>query len=127
MTSSLPLEAYDNILAMMSTYSLRERHQQRLRIGHFFASIGVSIGCLAATWWSPRNFVAFILMLVSTLNFGAGVIDGLIGLLFFGSELRALKEFEHEIRNARQQAQHRPDSHSTASSEPMEVEPMLKS
>lgn len=38
-------------------------------------------------------------MLVSTLGLGAGIIDGLIGGLFVGSELRALKEFEWEIRN----------------------------
>jgi sphingomyelin phosphodiesterase 2 len=54
-----------------------------------------------AVWWSPKNFVAFILMLVSTLGLSAGVIDGLIGGLFVGSEIRALKEFEWEICNAR--------------------------
>ena len=31
----------------------------------------------------------------------AGIIDGLIGGLFVGSELRALKEFEWEIRSTR--------------------------
>jgi sphingomyelin phosphodiesterase 2 len=61
----------------------------------------VSIGCLVAVWWSPRNFVAFLLMLLSTLGLGLGVIDGLIGGLFIGSEIRALKEFEWEISNAR--------------------------
>lgn len=40
-------------------------------------------------------------MLLSTLGLSAGVIDGLIGGLFVGSELRALKEFEWEIKNAR--------------------------
>jgi sphingomyelin phosphodiesterase 2 len=40
-------------------------------------------------------------MLLSTLGLSAGVIDGLIGGLFMGSEIRALKEFEWEIRNAR--------------------------
>jgi sphingomyelin phosphodiesterase 2 len=61
----------------------------------------ISVGCLIAVWWSPRNFVAFLLMLVSTLGLGAGVIDGLIGGLFVGSEIRALKEFEWEISNAK--------------------------
>lgn len=61
----------------------------------------VSIGCLVAVWWSPRNFVAFLLMLLSTLGLGLGVIDGLIGGLFIGSEIRALKEFEWEISNTR--------------------------
>jgi sphingomyelin phosphodiesterase 2 len=38
---------------------------------------------------------------VSTLNFGAGILDGLVGGFFVSSELRALKEFEWEVRNAR--------------------------
>ena len=61
----------------------------------------VSIGCFVAIWWSPKNYVSFILLIISTLGFGAGVVDGLIGGLFVGSEIRALKEFEWEIRNAR--------------------------
>ncbi|TVY27904.1 Inositol phosphosphingolipids phospholipase C [Lachnellula hyalina] len=97
----LPLQTYDEILAMIAKYRLREKRQRRLRLGHFVAWVFVSIGCLVAVWFSPRNFVAFILMLVSTLGLSAGVIDGLIGGLFVGSEIRALKEFEWEISNAR--------------------------
>jgi sphingomyelin phosphodiesterase 2 len=97
----LPIETYDEILAMIRKYRLRERRQRRLRLSHFIVSLVVSIGCLVAVWWSPKNFVAFILMLVSTLGLSAGVIDGLIGGLFVGSEIRALKEFEWEICNAR--------------------------
>lgn len=97
----LPLSIIDEILHMTHLYTLRERRQRRLRLGHFLGSIVVSVGCLVAVWWSPRNFVAFILMLVSTLNLTAGVLDGLIGGLFVGAEMRALKEFEWEVRNAR--------------------------
>lgn len=97
----LPITTYDEILAMIDQYRLRERRQRRLRMSHFVISVIVSIGCLVAVWWSPRNFVAFLLMLLSTLGLSAGVIDGLIGGLFVGSEIRALKEFEWEIRNAR--------------------------
>jgi len=97
----LPIATYDEILVMIEKYRLRERRQRRLRLGHFVVSVIVSIGCFVAVWWSPRNFVSFILMLVSTLGLGAGVIDGLIGGLFVGSEIRALKEFEWEICNAR--------------------------
>ncbi|KAK3724461.1 phospholipase C type enzyme [Vermiconidia calcicola] len=104
MTSALPVETYDLILAMISTYDKRERLQRRLRIGHFWAEVGISISCFVAVWWSPRNFVAFILMLLSTLGFGAGIIDGLMGFLFVGSELRALREFEIEIKRARERA-----------------------
>lgn len=104
LTSYLEVERYDLILAMISKYDWRERRQRRLRIGHFWAQIGISIGCWVAVWWSPRNYVAFILMLLSTLGFAAGVIDGLMGFLFVGSELRALREFEFDIRTARAQA-----------------------
>jgi sphingomyelin phosphodiesterase 2 len=44
-------------------------------------------------------------MLLSTLGFAAGVLDGLIGGFFVSSELRALKEFEWEIENARRAAE----------------------
>jgi sphingomyelin phosphodiesterase 2 len=100
----LPIETYDEILAMINKYTLRERKQRRLRLSHFGVSLIVSIGCLIAVWWSPRNFVSFLLMLLSTLGLGAGIIDGLIGGLFVGSEIRALKEFEWEIRNVRRAA-----------------------
>jgi sphingomyelin phosphodiesterase 2 len=60
----------------------------------------VSIGCFIAIWWSPTNYVSFILILLSSLGLMAGTVDGLIGGLFVGSETRALHEFEWEIRNA---------------------------
>lgn len=97
----LPVQTYDEIIAMIHKYRAREKRQRRLRLGHFVGSVVVSLGCWIAVWWSPRNFVAFLLMLLSSLGLGAGVIDGLIGGLFVGSEIRALKEFEWEICNAR--------------------------
>jgi sphingomyelin phosphodiesterase 2 len=97
----LPIHIYDEILEMIHKYRAREERQRRLRLGHFVGSVIISIGCLVAVWWSPRNFVAFLLMLLSTLGLSAGVIDGLIGGLFFGWEIRALKEFEWEISNVR--------------------------
>lgn len=100
----LPIETYDEILATTMKYEARERVQRKLRIGHFFYQLSFSIGCLIGVWWSPKNYVAFILMLLSTLGFSVGVVDGLMGLLFVGSELRALKEFEWEVRNARERA-----------------------
>jgi len=98
---SLPIQTYDEIIAMIHKYRRRERNQRRMRMAHFIGSALISIGCFVAVWWSPRNFVAFLLMLLSTLGLAAGVIDGLIGGLFVGSEIRALKEFEWEISNAR--------------------------
>lgn len=99
--TSLTPETYDHILDMISTYISRERFQRRARLGHFLLSLVVSIACFIAIWWSPRAFVSFILILVSTLNLSAGVIDGLIGGLFVGSEMRALKEFRWEVENAK--------------------------
>jgi sphingomyelin phosphodiesterase 2 len=91
---------YEQILLMVETYKLRERKQRRYRLAHFVAASCISIGTFVAIWWSPRNFVAFILLIVSTFGIMAGTIDGLIGGLFVGSELRALAEFEWEVRNA---------------------------
>jgi len=100
----LPIEVYDEIMATILKYQVRERIQRKLRIGHFFYQLSFSVGCLIGVWWSPKNYVAFILMLLSTLGFSVGVIDGLMGLLFVGSEIRALKEFEWEVRNTRERA-----------------------
>ncbi|KAK2766319.1 phospholipase C type enzyme [Arachnomyces sp. PD_36] len=94
-------ETYDRILDMITTYFARERFQRRARLGHFILSLIISIACFIAIWWSPRAFVSFILILLSTLSLSAGVIDGLIGGLFVGSEIRALKEFQWEVENAK--------------------------
>ena len=91
---------YLEILEMIRNYGIRERQQRRYRLSHFLGSCFISIGCFIATWWSPRNYVSFILILLSSLGLMAGTVDGLIGGLFIGSELRALKEFEWEVRNA---------------------------
>lgn len=100
--SQLTSNFYEDILNMIHTYTLRERKQRRYRLSHFVGSAVISIGCFVATWWSPENFVAFILILLSSLGLMAGTVDGLIGGLFVGSELRALNEFEWEVRNALQ-------------------------
>lgn len=100
-SASLTLSDYDEILAMTQEYMAREVRQRYWRGIHFYASVLVWIGCLVAVWFSPRNFVAFILMLVASLGLATGVVDGLLALLFFWSEIRALREFEWEIRTAR--------------------------
>lgn len=106
-TDALSVQTYDTILSMIEIYTRRERHQRHFRLSNFGISVVVAIGCFTAIWWSPRPFVAFLLILLSTLGFGAGVLDGLIGGLFIGSELRALKEFEWEMRNAKGMAEGR--------------------
>lgn len=99
-TTHLSPDIFTDISNMIHTYNARERRQRRLRLSHFLAQVTISIGCFIAIWWSP-NYVSFILILLSTLGLSAGVIDGLIGGLFVSSEIRALKEFEWEIENAR--------------------------
>lgn len=101
----LPVEAYDEVLKMIARDDVRAKSQRRQRLTRFGLSIFFSLGSFVAVWWSPHNYVAFILLLVSTLGFGGGVLEGLIGGLFSGSELRALREFEYEIRSARRRAE----------------------
>jgi sphingomyelin phosphodiesterase 2 len=108
--SHLPVETYDEILATITKYTIRERIQRRLRLGHFGFHIILSIGCLIGVWWSPHNYVSFILMFYSTIGLSVGVLDGLMGGLFVGSEVRALKEFEWEVNNARERAVAREDN-----------------
>lgn len=95
------VETYDTILAQISAYVARERFQRRFRIADFVLAFVVMIGCLVAQWFVPARFVGFILNLVSVVGMSLGVIDLLIGVVFMSGELRRLKEFEWEIRNAR--------------------------
>lgn len=100
-TGELAISTYDEMLAVINQYVAREKTQQKWRGLHFFAWVMVLVASLAAVWFVPRNFVAFILMLLSSLGLVAGTVDGLIALLFVNTELGALKEFEWEILNAR--------------------------
>ncbi|KAL8707531.1 MAG: hypothetical protein Q9220_007473 [cf. Caloplaca sp. 1 TL-2023] len=103
--SYLPPSTYQDILELISTYTSRERRQRRFRLAHFIAAVLVSIICFIAIWWSNHAGVSFMLVFISTLSFGGGVLDGLIGGLFVGSELRALKEFEWEITMTKERAE----------------------
>jgi sphingomyelin phosphodiesterase 2 len=97
----LPVETYDDILRITEEYTRRERSQRRHRLWHFAIQLVLSIGCLVAVWWSPHNFVSFLLMLLSSLGLAAGVVDGLIGGLFMSWEIRCLKEFKWDMENVR--------------------------
>lgn len=105
MVNLLPTETYNTILAMIDNYTARQRRFRRTKLTEFGLSILVSIGCFVAIWWSPRNYVSFILLVLSTLGFGGGILEGLMGGLFVGSELRALREFEYEVKGARGRAE----------------------
>ncbi|KAF7514695.1 hypothetical protein G7054_g15084 [Neopestalotiopsis clavispora] len=88
------------MLEEIRAYMARERFQRRWRGIHFGTWLIVTVICYIGVWWTP-HYVAFILMVLSSLGLVAGVVDGLIALLFVGSEMRALKEFEWEIENVR--------------------------
>ena len=103
--SSLPESVFVEIQDLTETYFHRETRQRMLRLGHGTAQLFITIGCLIAIWWSPSNYVSFLLLLISTLGLGAGLIDALIGGLFVGGELRLLEEFRWEIGTARKLAQ----------------------
>ncbi|KAL2132014.1 hypothetical protein VTI74DRAFT_4298 [Chaetomium olivicolor] len=98
---TLPPTAYETIINLIKVYKEREQGQQSWRGLHFFASVAVTVACLIGVWFVPHNYVSFILVLVSSLSLTAGTVDGLMSLLFFRSELKALKEFEWEVRNAK--------------------------
>lgn len=103
-TTFLPLNIYDEVLSLVYKYRRREKWQRRIRLSHFAGSLVFSIACFFAVSWSSNGYSVLIITILSTLNLSAGVIDGLIGGLFIGSEIRALKEFEWEISNTRAMA-----------------------
>lgn len=111
-TPHFAVRDYDALLADLKLYAAREADQARLRALHFFFWIFVLVACCIAVWFIPahsarlsevqNHAVNFILLLLSSLGLVAGTVDGLMALLFFrGSENRALREFEWEVRNAR--------------------------
>ena len=97
----LPAETYAELIEMARSFAKGEVRQQSWRGVHFYLSVVVWVACLVAVWFSPHNYVAFILLLVGSLVLTTGVVDGLIALLFISSELRALKEFEWEMVQAK--------------------------
>ncbi|KAI9824861.1 MAG: phospholipase C type enzyme [Thelocarpon impressellum] len=97
---SLPIETYTSILSLLAAYTQRELLQRKLRLGHFVAQLFITVGCLTGIWYAPHPGVAVSLALVGALGLAAGVMDGLIGGLFVGSELRALREFAWEVTSA---------------------------
>lgn len=99
----LPCTTYDEVLALIRTYSSRERAQRRWRMIHFAIWTFIVIACYVAVWFVGHVHpgVAFAFLVLSSVGFLAGAVDGLMGLLFFGGEIRTLAEFEWEIMNAK--------------------------
>ncbi|KAI2615711.1 DNase I-like protein [Hypoxylon sp. NC1633] len=100
----LPCTTYDDVLSLIHGYTHREHAQQRWRFVHFFAWSFVVLASYVAVWFVPGRYpgISFALLVLSSLGFLAGAVDGLMALLFFGgAEMRALSEFEWEIMNAK--------------------------
>ncbi|RYP90602.1 hypothetical protein DL770_003269 [Monosporascus sp. CRB-9-2] len=102
-SNGLPASTYEEILALIKEYRAREETQKLWRGVHFLFWVLVTVICYVAVWFVP-NYGAFVFLLLSTLGLMAGTADGLLALLFFNSELRAVKEFEWEIMNAKASA-----------------------
>ncbi|KAF2863053.1 putative sphingomyelinase family protein [Piedraia hortae CBS 480.64] len=94
-------DIHDQILFLISSYRAREEQVRKIGMIHLLLSPIVSIGCLVGIWWTPSNWMAFVLALASTLALTTGILHGLIAGLFTGSELRLLQEFEEEVREAK--------------------------
>lgn len=103
---------YDALLAGVREYVAREADQTRWRTYHFVFWLCITIICYVIVWFVPNHTnkltseqthaINFVLLLLSSIGLVAGVLDGLMALLFFrGSEKRALKEFQWELSNAR--------------------------
>ncbi|KAM7196152.1 hypothetical protein V8F20_007187 [Naviculisporaceae sp. PSN 640] len=98
----MPETVYNELLELIQKYRSREQAQLKYRGLHFWVALLLTIGCLVGIWFvGSRTYIGFILILFSSLNLTAGTIDGLLALLFFRGELKTLKEFEWEVRNAR--------------------------
>ncbi|CAG9938412.1 unnamed protein product [Clonostachys rosea f. rosea IK726] len=89
-TPTTPESDYD---AQLRYAASNDHHEDKTLSRSEYTSILAMIFC-------PRNFVAFILMLFGSVVLLAGLIDGLLALLFFSWEIRALKEFEWEVLNS---------------------------
>lgn len=90
----------EEVLGVIQEYTRREEAQKKWRAIHFFAWVFVAVVSCVGVWFTP-GYASFILVLVSTLGFSIGTMDGLMSVLFFGAELRTIQEFEWEIHNAK--------------------------
>ncbi|KAK9360893.1 Endonuclease/exonuclease/phosphatase [Lipomyces starkeyi] len=95
---NLPLANYESILDVIAGYLPTARAQQYYRLIHFWMSIVLVVGLHVGIFWVKGGWPAFLIVLASTVIAVTGVTDGMLGFLFGRNELRALKEFEEEVR-----------------------------
>ncbi|KAL8349760.1 hypothetical protein RB598_005225 [Gaeumannomyces tritici] len=95
---------YDELLELADACFEREEMSMFWRTVRFVTGVLTWVGCLVAVWFVPvqhASYVSFVLVLVGGLALCLGALEGIVGLLFIPSELRALREFEWEVANAR--------------------------
>lgn len=93
-------EIIGEIQALTAAYMRREKWEYLWRIAHFWASLAALAGLHVGVWWAAAAGgpgVALGCTVLSWVVGVTGVLDGLIGFLFMGSEINALREFEEEI------------------------------
>ena len=100
LTTPLARPAYDALLALLARALARARRQRRLRLSRAGLALAAHVACVAAAAWSPGGGVAGALVVLGGLALAAGVVEGLLGGLFGGAELRALREWQGEVRAA---------------------------
>ncbi|KAI0482348.1 Endonuclease/exonuclease/phosphatase [Xylariaceae sp. FL0804] len=97
----LPGAAYDEVLSLAADCARRARRRRRRGLAHLAAWLAVAAALWVAVWFVVVP-VAFVFLVVLPLGLVAGAVDGLgVALLFCSRELRALAEFDWEVRNAR--------------------------
>jgi len=101
----LSMDVIEEIQVLSRKYVQREEWEFKWRIWHFWASILFLVALHVAVWWATYDGVAFLCVVLGWMVGVSGVVNGLIGFLFMGSELNALREFEEEIRIYKEIAQ----------------------
>ncbi|KAM0287667.1 hypothetical protein ACHAQH_000196 [Verticillium albo-atrum] len=99
----LSQQEYATLLAEIGSYRDRERAQRTRRGYTAFALLATWLATIVGVWFVPdgRPWGSFLVLLAGSIALAAFVIEGLLALLFFPAELRALREFEWEVLNGR--------------------------
>lgn len=92
----------DEIAGTIRDFTQGERAQQSWRAAHFYLSVLLWLASVVGAGFAGRYSI--IVTVVGGIVLASGVVDGLIALLFFSSELNALKEFQWDVDNRRKLA-----------------------
>lgn len=92
----------NEIATTVRDFTQGEQTQQSWRAAHFYVSVLLWLASVVGAGFAGRYSI--IVTVVGGLILVSGVIDGLLALLFFSSELNALKEFQWQVDNRRKLA-----------------------